>query len=905
MMGIWVSVTLSTLAAVGVGQYRASSGAARRAETRVRENQYEMGMLLVANQAIALRVMAVDNAFSDVRELVRQTVREDDDVIYGYYVDAASTPWIVVTPKTREVGAAGSEAGPWLREIPREPPRALAPGPRARSLFAFGANVEEYAQDVFDGTDYLGTVRYGISMVRTDLDVRQELERGRRSLLKLLSLLAALGAAGVVLGVIATRRMAHRITQPLSELATASAELARGNRSRRVAIASGDEIERLAQTFNAMAEANEQSMKKLEVKTAEALESSRIKSEFLANMSHEIRTPMNGILGIARLMRKMPLEGKLRRYVETIDSSASALLTIVNDVLDFSKMEAGKYSLSRDAFDLRKVVQEACELMAPRAREKGLEFVYRVDPKIGSLYRGDSDRLRQVIHNLLGNAIKFTDRGEVFLDARWLGRDGSTDTLRIVVHDTGIGIARGDIGKLFNAFSQVDGSMVRKFGGTGLGLAISKRLVEMMGGSVGVESVAGEGSEFFCELRLEAAAGPASEREAWADGKRVIVAEGYPRWQTVIREHLEFWGMTVLAFDRAEDALAFAGTEASGPIDMAIIGTRPGELDVNEFVRRLRVLENGVNVPIIALCQPGTGTVVSDMDTDLITQIPKPVRLSDLHDAIEQAFHGAKRAHDERTSSGEWPVDGAGRILVVDDNEINRFVAAEMLEEMGYGVETARNGAEAVELVDRGEFSVVLMDCQMPVMDGYAATREIRRKEEGRARHQPIVALTAHALPDERQRVLAAGMDDYISKPVRPSSLDKMIRRYAAGANETPPQKGIAAEAGEAQDACLDRTVSRSKRLIELFLENVPAQLDVIEASVGRGQIAEIRGSAHKTKGSCLAVGAMPMASTAEKLQHLADTGNIDGAADLVVRLRDQYRKVAVELGHEREKSSV
>jgi CheY-like chemotaxis protein len=335
---------------------------------------------------------------------------------------------------------------------------------------------------------------------------------------------------------------------------------------------------------------------------------------------------------------------------------------------------------------------------------------------------------------------------------------------------------------------------------------------------------------------------------------------------------------------------------------MAIIGTQPGELGVDEFARRVRSLENGANASIVVLYQPGTGAVVSDADEDPIARIPKPVRRSELYDAVQQAFHGdANKTHDERTSSGEWPVDGAGRILVVDDNEINRFVAAEMLEQMGYGVVVAKNGSEAVELVDQGEFSVVLMDCQMPVMDGYAATREIRRKEEGRARHQPIVALTAHALPDEREKVLAAGMDDYISKPVRPSSLDRMIRRYAPGSVEIP-QKASVTETPE-QEVCLDRTVSRSKRLIELFLANVPAQLDAIESSVGQGQISEIRRSAHKTKGSCLALGAVSMARLAEKLQNLAETGNVDGAPALVVRLREQYRKVAVELV--REKSGV
>ncbi len=505
MMGSWVLVTLVTLGAVGVGQYRASKDGARRTETRVRDNQREKGTLLVSNQALAIRVMAIDNAFSDVREIVGQTVLQDVDVIYGSYIDAASAPWIVVTPKTSDAGLSGADARTALQEIPAESSHAPVRGPRVRALSAFGANVEEFSADVFDGDEYLGTVRYGISQVRTEQAVAQEIAHAKRSLAELLGLLACLGAAGVALGVAAIRRISHRITQPLSELASVSAELARGNRGIRVTISSGDEIEQLARTFNGMAEANETAMRALEVKTAEALESSRMKSEFLANVSHEIRTPMNGILGVARLVHKMPLEGKMRRYIETIDSSASALLTIINDVLDFSKMEAGKYSIKRVVFDLRTVVQEVCELQANRAHDKGLELICRIDPKMGSLHHGDPDRLRQVVNNLLGNAIKFTERGEVLVDVRVTQRDDLSETLRVAVIDTGIGIAAKDMPKLFDAFSQVDGSMMRKAGGTGLGLAISKRLVEMMGGSVGVESTPGEGSEFFCELQLQTA----------------------------------------------------------------------------------------------------------------------------------------------------------------------------------------------------------------------------------------------------------------------------------------------------------------------------------------------------------------------------------------------------------------
>jgi signal transduction histidine kinase/CheY-like chemotaxis protein len=612
-------------------------------------------------------------------------------------------------------------------------------------------------------------------MAGTELLLRQELSGARRSLLRLLGLLGILGASGVVLGVFAIRRMAHRITEPLSSLARASSELAQGNRSVRVSISSGDELEQLAETFNAMADANERAMRDLEVKTAEALESSRLKSEFLANMSHEIRTPMNGILGVARLARSLPLEGKLRRYVETIDSSASSLMTIINDVLDFSKMEAGKYSLNPVIFDLRTVVQEVCELLATRASDKGLDLIWHIDPTMASLHRGDPDRLRQIISNLVGNAIKFTDRGEVRVDVSVVERRTEGERLRIAIIDTGIGIAKADIPKLFDSFSQLDGSMSRRFGGTGLGLAISKRLVEMMGGTMGVASELGRGSEFSCELRLEtAAAGPQDSR--------------------------------------------------------APVG----------------------GLPAIA-APPGLPALVS------------------------------------------------ARVLVVDDNEVNLFVAVEMLEQMGYQVETAKNGAEAVEMAQRGDFAVILMDCQMPVMDGYAATREIRRAEEGTGAHQTILALTAHALSGERERVLSAGMDDYLSKPVRPSSLDKMIRRHARAGARAVPQESAASAAP--QKASLYTTISRSGKLIDLFLKNIPGQLDAIEGAARSGQAADLRAHAHKAKGSCLALGAATMAHTAETLQKLAETGSVDGSLHLVAAMRQQYVEVAGLLARERARS--
>ncbi|HEY5958218.1 MAG TPA: response regulator, partial [Polyangiaceae bacterium] len=631
----------------------------------------------------------------------------------------------------------------------------------------------------------------------------------------------------------------------------------------------------------------------LEVKTAEALESSRLKSEFLANMSHEIRTPMNGILGVVRLVHKMPLEGKLRRYVETIDASASALLTIINDVLDFSKMEAGKYSLKVVEFDLRSVVEEVCELLSTRAYDKGIELICRVDPKVAALHRGDPDRLRQVLSNLIGNAIKFTDRGEIFVDVKVASRIDNVERLRIAVSDTGIGISVQDVPKLFEAFSQVDGSMVRKVGGTGLGLAISKRLVEMMGGTIGVNSVPTLGSEFFFEISLEIVPDEIDEAPVSAGGKRVLLIEGHPRWQTVISEHLVAWGMHVVLLDTAEAALERIAASGESPIDIVVIGTPHGKLSIEQFVRQLRRAESNRRIPIVAVYQPGAGATLSEIESELAAQLPKPVRFSELFNAVQETFLGTKRRAARCFSSGHLPLQASGRVLVVDDNEINRFVAVEMLEQMGYEVDTAENGAVALQRIQSSDFAAVLMDCQMPVMDGYTATQEVRRLERGQSKHQTIIALTAHALSGERERVLAAGMDDYLSKPVRQNSLAKMLRRHIKANAPVSSQPTVSNE------PTLDPNVTRSKRVIELFLQHVPGQIDAIAVAAQNNVALELRTHAHKTKGSCLAIGALRAASLAEQLQRLGDSGNLLGVDELVAKLRYEFNALASELQRE------
>ena len=895
-LGIWVLVSAATLGGVAMARYRESVETAARSEQSLREFLKEKGRVLLGNQVLALRGMALDNAFSDVQQLVRRTVTDDPDVVFGAFVDTEKSPWIFIAPTTPEGGLQSKEAAAALAKLGLDdslPPTREA---KVRRISAFGQAIEEHRADVFDGKDYLGTVRYGLGTQRTNLTVSRELARARRELAKTLWLVGGLGLAGLVLGAIAIRRAARTITKPLADLAFASDQIATGNRSFRADVRSGDELESLAQAFNLMADATESSMRQLEVKTEEALEASRLKSEFLANMSHEIRTPMNGILGVVKLVQRQPLDGKLRRYIETIDSSASALLTIINDVLDFSKMEAGKYTLQHVAFDIRSVVQDVAELLAPRAHEKGLELVYRIDPAISTLLLGDPDRTRQVLNNLVGNAIKFTEAGEVFIEVTLAAKTDAANTLHVSVRDSGIGIKEVDMHKLFDAFSQVDGSMVSKFGGTGLGLAISKHLVKMMGGNIGVKSELGKGSEFWftVPLPIEMEA-PASSRQPWTEGKRALLVEQNDGWRRVILEHLLAWGLDVECAhegDLAVEAVA-RQSEQRKPFHIAVVGVQIADMSFESFVDKLRATTPGRTLPIIALYQLGLGAPLGEIERELWAQLPKPLRFSELFNTLQRAFVGKTSSHSRIKSSEKLPRAAASkRVLVVDDNEVNRFVAQETLEELGYKVETAENGALAVEKVKQEEFLIVLMDCQMPVMDGYEATREIRKWEKESKRHTTIVALTAHALSGERDRVLGAGMDDYLSKPVRGSALDKMIRRYASGGTAEDAAK---AESAESASVVLSPEVNRSRRLIDLFLKNVPGQIEAIEQASKQGVVSDVRAFSHKTKGSCLAFGAPAMAQTSERIQRLSEEGNLAAIEPLVVALRQQYEEV-VEL---------